>query len=147
MARVVLDVNVNVAAVVGRLGHARRAVEAWRAGRFTYLTSEHIITHTTRKLRLPRIARYHQLTGHELRLVEAILREQATLVSLTPEDIVPVTGDPEDDAVLATALLGQADYLVTGDGGLLALGTYVSVGIVTPRRFIELLDEQGDTAQ
>src|SRR5687767_8510068 len=117
MARAVLDVNVNVSAVIGPLGSTRRAVEAWRADRFTHLTSEHIITHTAHKLRLPHIARYHRLTDHELHLVEVTLREQATVVPLIAADIVPATGDPEDDAVLATARLGQADYLVTGDRG------------------------------
>lgn len=143
MARVVLDVNVNVSAVVGPLGHPRQVVEAWRADRFTHLTSEHIISHTTRKLRLPRIARYHGLPDRALRLVEATLREHTTLVPLAPDDIVPITGDAEDDAVLATARLGRAEYLVTGDRGLLALGTYEGVTIVTPRRFVELLDQEG----
>ncbi len=144
-ARAVLDVNVNVSAVVGPLGRARQVVEAWRAGRLTHVTSEHIIAHTIDKLRLPRIARYHQLTDREVRLVGETLRERATVVPLTPGDIVPVTGDPEDDAVLATVRLGQADYLVTGDRGLLALGTYAGARIVSPRQFAERLVQAGSS--
>ena len=49
---------------------------------------------------------------------------------------------PEDDLVLATAVSGDADFLVTGDKQLLALGTYQSVSIVSPRDFIGVLDRQ-----
>ena len=48
--------------------------------------------------------------------------------------------DPKDDAIVATAVKAKADYLVTGDRKhLLALETYESICIVTPRQFLELL--------
>jgi putative PIN family toxin of toxin-antitoxin system len=43
-----------------------------------------------------------------------------------------VCRDPEDDAILATALAAQADLLVTGDEDLLVLGSYEGIPIVTP---------------
>ncbi|MFN8556542.1 MAG: hypothetical protein U0531_04040 [Dehalococcoidia bacterium] len=52
-----------------------------------------------------------------------------------------ITGDPEDDAVLATARLGQVDYLVTGDRGLLALGNHSGVGIIRPRDLLIALSQ------
>jgi predicted nucleic acid-binding protein len=45
----------------------------------------------------------------------------------------------EDDAILATALSGKADFLVTGDRQLLRLGTYRGVRIVTARDFLTIL--------
>ena len=47
---------------------------------------------------------------------------------------------PEDDLVLATAVSAQADYLVTGDRQLLALGTYQGVRNVRAREFIDTLE-------
>ena len=62
---------------------------------------------------------------------------------------VPVTAQvqgvathPEDDLILATAISGNADYLVTGDRQLLALGSYGGVRIVTPRDFLAILDAE-----
>lgn len=46
------------------------------------------------------------------------------------------------DRILATALSGRADYLVTGDRQLQQLGTYRTVAIVSPRAFLDLLNEQ-----
>ena len=49
-----------------------------------------------------------------------------------------VCRDPDDDAILACALEGRADYLVTGDVDLLELKFFKGIRIVTPRDF-ELL--------
>ena len=62
-------------------------------------------------------------------------------------DVIPITltvqgiaTHAEDDLVLATALSGNADYLVTGDKELLNVGSYRGVTIVTPRAFLDILD-------
>lgn len=68
------------------------------------------------------------------------LRTRTTLVPLDAAAIVSVTGDPEDDVVLATARFGHVDYLVTGDRALLGLRSYEGVRMVTPRDFLIAID-------
>jgi len=51
----------------------------------------------------------------------------------------PVCRDPEDDWVLATALAGAAEAIVSGDDDLLVLRRYRGVPILSPRRFLERL--------
>jgi predicted nucleic acid-binding protein len=51
-------------------------------------------------------------------------------------------GDPEDDLVLASARLGGADYLVTGDRGLLDLTQHEQFAIVSPRDYLALLEQR-----
>jgi putative PIN family toxin of toxin-antitoxin system len=51
----------------------------------------------------------------------------------------PVCRDPDDDVVLATALAGRADYLVTGDDDLLALKSWQGIKILSPRDFWSVL--------
>lgn len=58
---------------------------------------------------------------------------------IAPPDTVVVTGDPEDDHVLATAAHGQAEYLITGDKKLLALARHSSTQIISPREALDLL--------
>jgi predicted nucleic acid-binding protein len=53
--------------------------------------------------------------------------------------VMSVTGDPEDDLVLATARLGNAEYLVTRDHGLLRLQQHDETMIVAPHDFLRLL--------
>lgn len=45
--------------------------------------------------------------------------------------------DPNDDAILETALKAQADYLVAGDKDLLSLGKLGKTKIISPAAYLE----------
>jgi len=47
---------------------------------------------------------------------------------------------PEDDFILAAAMAGTVDYLVTGDKQLVALGNIEGIDIVRPAEFVAILD-------
>ena len=51
----------------------------------------------------------------------------------------PACRDPDDDWVLATAVAGEAEIIVTGDGDLLDLGGFRGIAILSPRGFLERL--------
>ena len=51
-----------------------------------------------------------------------------------------VCRDEDDDVVLATALTGKADVIVTGDEDLLVLKRFRGIEILSPRPFLKLLD-------
>lgn len=66
------------------------------------------------------------------------LREHARIV--VPASVpAKACRDPDDRAVLGTAVAGEADYLVTGDGDLVSLGQYKTIPILTPRAFYDEL--------
>lgn len=57
---------------------------------------------------------------------------------VTPQPLdQPVCRDPDDDFILATAVTGRADCLVTGDKDLLVIRRYETVEIVRPADFAE----------
>lgn len=137
--KIVADVNVIISATIAPLGMSRSILTAWREGRLDLVTSDGIIAEVEQKLRSPRISGKYGLTEDDIRITIAILRTLALLVVVSTKKIRSVTGDPEDDYVLATALQGQVDYLVTGDKELLDLDRYESVKILSPRQFFELI--------
>lgn len=51
-----------------------------------------------------------------------------------------VCRDEDDDVVLATAVTGKADVIVTGDDDLLVLEEFRGIRILSPRQFLQLLD-------
>lgn len=51
-----------------------------------------------------------------------------------------VCRDKDDDVVLATALAGKADVIVTGDDDLLVLKKFRGIRILSPRQFLESID-------
>ncbi|MDI6791764.1 MAG: hypothetical protein QME81_02690, partial [bacterium] len=62
-------------------------------------------------------------------------------VILTSGDICPViTADPDDDTVLASAVTGRADYLITYDSHFDTLGgRYNNIQITEPLGFLFIL--------
>lgn len=82
-----------------------------------------------RKLRLP-IAAVDEM--------EAFLRLHATVIASAP--VLEMPGlDENDRAVLAEAVTGKADVLVTGDQDLLELASKAPIKVLSPRGFWELL--------
>jgi putative PIN family toxin of toxin-antitoxin system len=65
----------------------------------------------------------------------------AALVRLVdPAEIGPVIlADPDDDIVLATAVGGSADAIVSGDDHLLGIGEFRGISIVTPAAAVSRL--------
>jgi putative PIN family toxin of toxin-antitoxin system len=79
------------------------------------------------------LAKSFSLDGAFVRSVRAELELIAEVVR-APE-VSRVARDPDDDAVLAAAVVGGVAMIVTGDGDLLALGEHHGIRIVTPRDF------------
>ena len=50
--------------------------------------------------------------------------------------------DPDDDKLLETALMGEADCLVTGDRDLLAMSPFDGIPIMTPSDFLNSLSDR-----
>ena len=65
----------------------------------------------------------------------------AALVQLVvPADIGPVIlADPDDDIVLATAVAGGADAIVSGDAHLLGIGEFRGMPIISPATAVNRL--------
>jgi putative PIN family toxin of toxin-antitoxin system len=143
MIAAVLDVNLLISSVIAPFGFSRQIVAAWENARFTVFISEGIIAEIDDKLRLPRISRRYRVAEEDIVHITDSVRTNAQFVTVPPHELIAVTGDPEDDYVLATARLAGADYLVTGDHGLLRLGRYEGTRIVSPKDFMAILGQQG----
>jgi putative PIN family toxin of toxin-antitoxin system len=138
----VLDTNVLAS---GFAGYDKAAsppgelVRRWRRGAFVLIVSEHILGEFAHTL----TDRYftNRLTPEQIAAIFARLRRDAMDLPITA-DVSGVATQPKDDLVLATAVSGEADFLVTGDKPLQALGAYRQVTIISPRLFLDLLDLQ-----
>lgn len=74
--------------------------------------------------------------------IERLLRRVsrfATILPLMEEELPRICRDPNDDFLVAAAVLHGADFIVTRDHDLLELEAVLSVRIVDPTTFLELL--------
>jgi len=139
--KAVLDTNILVSGLVAEQGYPRQILDAWLEGHYTLVTSLYLVEELIHVLSYPRIAKRIRLDEEELAVILAALLSEA---EVTPGRLhLPgVTRDPKDDAVVACAKEGEADYIVSGDQDLLVLDEYEGIRIVTPRRFVEILESE-----
>ena len=144
MVRAVLDTNVLASGATGFLipeSIPGQLLRAWQNDRFELIVSEHILTELSRTLQKPYFLR--RLSQEQINHTLRLLRRRASMAQLTVS-VSGVATHPEDDLVLATAVSGRTDYLVTGDRQFRErVGTHQGVRLISPHEFLELLD-QGD---
>jgi putative PIN family toxin of toxin-antitoxin system len=138
----VVDTNVLVSGLVAPAGQPRQILDAWLEEGFTLVTSLYLVEELAHVLAYPRIAKRLRLNEAELGALLAALLSRAHVVP-GQLHLPGVTRDPKDDAVVACAVEGEADYIVSGDQDLLTLGKYRGIQIVTPREFTEILVSSG----
>lgn len=125
--RVVFDTNVVVAGLVAE-GLCREILEIHIPEHMPIL-SEVLWDELVSTLR-----RKFGLTPDELPFL-ALYRQHAEWTD-PPELAEPVCRDRDDDRVLATAVAGHAQAIVSGDADLLSLGSYSGVELLSPRQFV-----------
>lgn len=136
MARVVLDVNVLVSALLRVEGAPARIVAGWVSGAFELIVSAELVAELTVVAARPRIAR--RLDQRDVRsLVEAIEAHAIFVDAPSVERFVP--RDPEDDYLVALARAGGARAIVTGDRHLLDVER-LEPRAMTPRAFLGWLE-------
>ncbi len=86
------------------------------------------------------LRRKARLNPTEAREVIRALRADCEVVKAAPLP-KPVCRDADDDRILAAALAGQADAIVTGDQDLLVLKRFQAIPIVNPRACLAMLAE------
>ena len=138
---VVVDTNFFVAAMISNRGAAFQPLESWRNGRITLLISDEQVGELQDVFSREEISGRYNVTPQSREALFRLL--ETTAESVQPRRRLPVeVRDPKDEKILAAALTGQADYLVTGDEDLLVLRDDPRLGhlrIVTVGEFLQVL--------
>ena len=127
--RVFLDTNVLVSALTTR---------GLSADVFALILAEHeLITGEVNLVELRRVLRQRmRVPARQVQETERFLR-QHTIIPRPARAFETELRDPDDKWVLASAVAGGADVLVSGDRDLLDLGNAAPLPILDPRGFWE----------
>lgn len=133
--KAVFDTGVFVSALITDRGFSYRAVVLWVDGTVDLVTSAWQIEEIRTVSRYERIA--PRVVPHHVGALINRLRRRATVLESLPE--VDYSPDADDNPILAAAVVGGVQYVVSGDkGDLLSLEAVQGIQIVSARAFVEL---------
>ena len=137
--RAVIDTNILVRAVIKPQGSVGPVLQRLRRRDYTLLLSRATLDEFVEVIHRPRLRTKYQLSESTLRAVLRLVVVRSELVH--PDVPIAVCRDPKDDKFLEVAVAGQADVIVSGDADLLILAPFANIPIVSPSRFLAMLDK------
>ena len=134
--RVVLDTNILIGTLITRGTPPDSLYQAWLRGEIELVTSTAQIRELADVLARERLQRF--LDADEAAAIVENIGSRAVILDELPS--VSHSPDPMDNQILATAIAGGADLIVSGDKKhMLALRDVDDIPIVTAREALELL--------
>lgn len=136
--RAVFDTNVLVSYLLTHRPPIAVLIDEHLArGRFTLVSAPALLEELERVLRYPRLQRFYDAAERD-RFV-ALIAAVSELVE-TPEEVPVISRDAADDHVIACAVAGRANVIVSGDRDLLDLQVVGRIPILTAAQFLARLE-------
>ena len=134
--KIVLDTNILVSALITKGTPPDLLYQAWSVGDFGLVTSDRQFDELTRVLAYEKLQRYIKPQAASVLL--ANMQEMAEMVTgLRKVDYSP---DPDDNWIIATALQGGAEYIVSGDKrDMISITSVEDIKIMTANDAIDIL--------
>jgi len=134
--RIVLDTNILVSALISGEGTPGQVLTKLRRERITLVTSRFQIDELRDVLAREKLKPYIRLEEAD----DLVFHLEAVAMVVAELPDVNLSPDPKDNPILATALAGEAEMIVSGDkGDMLALRRIEGIPIVTAREALERL--------
>jgi len=134
--RAVLDTNVFVSSALSKnpSSPTREVIDRWKRGEFVLLICTSLADEVVEKLL------DHSVNTEKVEALVKTLASLAEWVEVPAEKIEALLSDPDDNVVIACAVEGKANYLVTYDPHFdLLNGEYRGVKVIKAIPFLEVL--------
>jgi putative PIN family toxin of toxin-antitoxin system len=136
--RVVIDPNLLVSYLLTHRGPIAQIIDVHLAHEdFTLLICTQLLEELDRVLQYTRFQRYFN-NETRLRFI-ALIAALGELVDV-PDEAPRILRDPKDDYLIACALAGNADFLVSGDKDVLELKAAGKIQVVSARQLLARWD-------
>ncbi len=134
--RVVIDTNVLISAIFW-IGKPKQLLNLVRHNRVTLVTSDCLLEEL--KEILTRSDKPFCLSADEAQKVLEAIQSYAEIVEIRSQ--ISICDDEMDNQVIACAIDGRAQYVISGDGHLLNLGSVKGIKIMSVSDFLSDFEE------
>ncbi|RPH49219.1 MAG: putative toxin-antitoxin system toxin component, PIN family [Desulfobacteraceae bacterium] len=141
--KIVLDTNQLISAILSPDGNPAIILDEVLAGTLTLVISSKILQEAENVLSYPKLVELLKKKGVSPEKIKALLDKLRIIGVMTHDILHPdiIRTDPSDNMILACAIEGEADFIISGDHHLTDLKTYQSIRIIDPATFITQLAE------
>jgi uncharacterized protein len=138
--RVLIDTNIFISYLLksDQDRTITRIIEAGFEYRYTILLPHEVIAELTKKLTEKKYLA-GRISSEDAQELTELLKAVAEEIPVITGEIPRVSRDKKDDYLLAYAIVGRADYLVSGDEDLQKVRRVEEVTIVSPVEFLHIL--------
>ncbi|MCK4377105.1 MAG: putative toxin-antitoxin system toxin component, PIN family [Actinomycetia bacterium] len=139
---VVIDTNVLISAFINPKGLPSKLLEFWKKGYFRLLISDYLIEEFNEVIHRPKIKDKYKIREEEITELNQLILEKAILINIKGD--LKLCRDITDNKILETAIIGKANYLITGDidilnEDLLKELSMKSIKIIGVREYLRVL--------
>lgn len=140
MIAAVVDTNILVRAVIKPTGSVGPVLKRLRDKDYLLIYSEPLLSEFVDVINRPRIRDKYHITPEDISTVVALLILRGR--EIRSVERIEICRDPKDNMVLEAAIAGEAQVIVSGDEDLLTLDPFRGISIVSPSKFLEMLDRE-----
>ena len=142
--KIVADTNLIISAVINPAGNPARILDAVIDDRLILITSPAILDEVRRVFTYPRIQKWLKKRGVSAKDTKDYIEKLSQVAMMVAGDpyLEVIENDPDDNMILAAALEGRVDCIVSGDHHLTDLQEYQDIKILTPAAFLKEIDDQ-----
>ena len=142
--RVALDTTVFLRSLLSPGGVNARVLDMWKQGDYVLLISKPIVEEIARVLMRPALMALGAYTERDVAALIGLLGKRAVVVA--PSVSFEYCRDADDDKIIACAIVGRAQFLVSGDNdlvgdeGLRETLREFGITILAPQAFVDEMD-------
>ena len=143
MTRVVLDTNLFVSAILSPKGKPARILKMVLDAKLDLVLSPAIIKEVSLVINYGKIRKLLAKRSVTLVKIKNTLQKIVKMAIMVSgeTDIRLIDRDPSDNMLLACAIEGKVDYIISGDHHLTDIISFEGISIVTPDHFLRRVEE------
>jgi len=144
MMRIVPDTNVLVSALLFPRNNSAQIMRLVLEGVLNLVISCDILDEIYRVVRYPRLVKLMEKNSIAPEEVDLFIEKMSKIALVTPGELTldVIQDDPSDNKIVACAVKGETDFIISGDHHLTDLKEFQGIMIVNPAAFLAIVKHE-----